>query len=101
MTAGADRHLPVSAWYADASGGDAEIANLHSANIHDWCPSLPQRRAEHLVRRMTVALRDLGLDRCIPDGWPHPIPSGVAFRSLSYGQANRLVVALEQLGLDR
>jgi hypothetical protein len=61
--------------------------------------SHPERATSHyLARRLLLAFHDLGLMRAVPDGWLQPGPDGVAFRTLTVREADKLVLAVEDLG---
>jgi hypothetical protein len=54
-------------------------------------------RARLLGRRLNGALYDLGLIEQVPTGWVTPACSGWYFAPFTHHQANKLVVALEDL----
>ena len=53
--------------------------------------------ARQLRRRLNGAFWDLGLTEKVPTDWVTPVCSGWYFAPFTYHQANRLVVALEDL----
>ena len=53
--------------------------------------------AHYLARRLQVVLKDLGLLAHIPSDWLQPGPEGLHFRHLSVREADRLVLAIEDL----
>lgn len=54
-------------------------------------------RARQLHRRLNGALWDLGLIEKVPTGWVTPACSGWYFSPFTHHQADKLVVALEDL----
>ena len=54
-------------------------------------------RARQLRRRLNGAFWDLGLAETVPTGWVTPVCSGWYFSPFTHHQANKLVVALEDL----
>ncbi len=56
-------------------------------------------RARQLHRRLGGALYDLGLAERVPTGWVTPACSGWYFSPVNLPQANRFVVALEDLAV--
>ena len=57
--------------------------------------------AHYLARRLHVALNDLGFRPHIPSDWPQPSPEGLSFRSLSVREAEKFILAVEDLALGR
>src|SRR5665213_1654589 len=55
------------------------------------------QRARQLRRRLNGSLYDLGLIEKVPTGWVIPVCSGWYFSPFTHLQANKLVVALEDL----
>ncbi len=53
--------------------------------------------AHYLARRLQMVFNDLGLLPHIPSDWLQPGPDGLSFRPLSVREADKLVLALEDL----
>lgn len=60
--------------------------------------SVPSNTTTHyLARRLVLAFRDLGFREQIPSDWIQPCADGIAFRSLNLRDADKLVLAFEDL----
>jgi hypothetical protein len=60
--------------------------------------SHPELKTSHyLARRLLLAFHDLGLIESVPNGWLQPGPDGLAFGALSVREADKLVLAIEDL----
>jgi hypothetical protein len=61
-------------------------------------PNSSKSTAYYLARRLYVVFNDVGLGPHIPSDWLQPGPEGgLSFRSLSLREADRLVLAIEDL----
>jgi len=88
-------------WLSQVEDLATEVANLHTANVHDWCDSLPRRRSEHLVRRLRLALVHVGLDPAVALEWVSAESEGICFGRLDHTQSEKLVRALESVASHR
>jgi hypothetical protein len=62
----------------------------------------PKRTTAHyLARRLLRAFHDLGIAREIPTGWVRAESDGLVFGNLTVSQADKLVLAVEDLALCR
>jgi hypothetical protein len=53
--------------------------------------------AHYLARRLHLVFHDLGLLEHIPSDWLQPSPEGLSFRSLSVSEADKFVLAVEDV----
>ena len=53
--------------------------------------------AHYLARRLHIVFNDLSLPQHIPSDWLQPGPEGLSFRSLSVREADKFVLAIEDL----
>jgi hypothetical protein len=51
----------------------------------------------YLAHRLHVVFDDIGLSPHVPSDWLQPGPDGLAFRSLTLPEADKLVLAVEDL----
>lgn len=57
--------------------------------------------AHYLARRLHVVFHDLDLLEHLPSDWLQPSPDGLSFRPLSVREADKLVLAIEELAQGR
>lgn len=55
----------------------------------------------YLARRLNLALHDLELVQHVPSGWVQVTPGGLSFASLNVREADKFVLAIEDLALGR
>jgi hypothetical protein len=84
-----NRHTSSETVESTTAEPDATITSISSH---------PERATAHyLARRLLLAFHDLGLSESIPRGWLQPGPDGLAFRALTVREADKLVLAIEDL----
>jgi hypothetical protein len=57
--------------------------------------------AHYLARRLQVVLNDLGLLEHLPSDWLQPGPDGLSFGSISVREADKFVLAVEDVAYRR
>ena len=78
-----------------------KTANPDSAATSNTAQDPTKTTAWYLARRLHLALHDLGLLDHFPSDWVQPSLDGLSFRPLSVHEADRLVLAVEDLALGR
>lgn len=68
-----------------------------NAVITPITPQETKSTENYLARRLHFVLHDLGLREHLPSDWLRPGPEGLSFASLSLREADKLVLAVEDL----
>jgi hypothetical protein len=76
-------------------------SNQSSLNREIQTDAIGHQQADHLIRRLRVALCDLGLDGVVPNDWVDYATGGVSFNNLTHRQADYLIRTLEDLAADQ
>lgn len=79
---------------------NAGKADKHCTGDAVISPTAP-RVTKYLARRMELVLDDLGLLLFLPAGWVQAGPSGLVFGSLNLREADKFVLAVEDLHSGR
>jgi hypothetical protein len=86
----------------DAAAGNErakEAAQLSA--VPSIRPATGLSTPDYLARRLDRVINDLGLMPHIPMGWLQPNPEGLSFRSLNVHEADKLVLAVEDVAYSR
>ena len=82
---------------SDADTVDGVVPSEGNATISPIAVSRPLTTCDYLALRLNRFFNDLGLLPHIPSDWLQPSPDGLAFRPLSVREADKFVLALEDL----
>ena len=76
---------------------DGVIPSEGNATISSIAVSRPMTTCDYLARRLNRVFNDVGLLPHLPRDWLQPSPEGLGFRPLTVQEADRFVLAVEDL----
>ena len=76
---------------------DGVVPSEGNGTISSIAVSRPMTTCDYLARRLNRVFNDLGLLPHIPGDWLQPSPEGLGFRPITVQEADKLVLAIEDL----